>query len=106
MVEQMESGGFELVTNEAKAKQPDTKTVFVVGGDGPIRFCILLIVSLGGDRKTELDIRLDFSRMDLTVEGSKFYSAFLEHTVEIQAVITAAVVMLMASIPALVPNRF
>lgn len=106
MIEQVEASGFELVPDEAKSEQPDTETVFVVGGDGPIRFCVLLIVSLGRDRKTELDVCLDLSRMDFTVEGSKLNGALLKHTVEIQAVITAAVVMLMASVRTMVPNRF
>lgn len=63
MIEQVEASGFELVPDEAKSEQPDTETVFVVCGDGPIRFCVLLIVSLGGDRKTELDVCLDLLLM-------------------------------------------
>ena len=106
VVEQVKPGSFKLVTNETEAEQPDPETIFVVGGDGSIRFCILLIVGLGGDRKAELDVRLDLSRMDLTVEGPKFNGALLKHTVEIQAMVTAAVVMLMASVLTTVPYRF
>ena len=42
--------------------------------------------------------------MEVTVESTEFHRAFLEHAVQIQAVVAAVVIMLPAAIVAVVPD--
>ena len=106
MIQQMPPGGFELVPDHTEAQKPHTKGVFFIAGLCFRRTCRPLVERLCGHGKTELDVCLDFPGVQLSVECPELHRAFLEHAVQIQAVVAAVVIMLPAAVPAVVPDAF
>ena len=104
VIQQVFSGCLELLADHAQAQQPNAKGVFLVGR---LRFrgaCRPLVEGLRGDGEAELDVRLDFSGVELAVERPELHGPFLENTVEIQAAVAAVVVVGVAAVAAVIPQ--
>ncbi|ERI89941.1 hypothetical protein HMPREF1982_04207 [Clostridiales bacterium oral taxon 876 str. F0540] len=63
-----------------------------------------MVQRLCGNGKAELNVRLDFPGMGGGIEQSEFYCAFLENAVQIEAVISAVIVVDAAPVAAVVPD--
>ena len=71
-------GGLKLITNQPQPEQPSAEGVFLVGGLGFGAAGAALVERLSANRQRELDICLDFSGVERTVEQPEFHRAFFE----------------------------
>ena len=104
--QQVLTGGFELIANQPQPQKPGAEGVLFVlrlgsGAHGP-----LLDQRLMGDCQTQLDVTLDFSRVEGRIEHPKLNGSLAEHTVQIQGMIPGAVVVNTPPGRAVVPQGF
>lgn len=100
---QMLTCGLKLVAYHSKTEQPSAEGVFFIAALGDPSACAPLRESLIGYGKTELNVRLYFSRMGGGIKEPEFNCTLAEQTVQIKTVIAALVVMFMAAVLAAVP---
>ena len=102
----MLAGGFEFIPDQPQPKQPSAEGVFFVlrlgfdAGSAPLHKRLM------GDGEAKLDIGFDLTGMKGGVEHTEFYRAFGEHTVQIQRMVAAIVVVNIPSASAVVPKLF
>lgn len=104
MLQQMKPGGFEFVTDKPQPKEPGSEGIFLVGASGFLAAGAPLVESLRGDGKAELDVCLDLACVSGGIKQPELDSALLEHAVQVQAVVSAVVVMLAVTVAAVVPD--
>lgn len=102
----MEPGGGEFIANHAHSQEPCSEGVFLVTALGLDPAGASLVQGLGGDGEAKLDIRLDFPGVGRAVEEPVFYRTFLEHAVEIQAVVPGIIIMIVSPAIAAIPDPF
>ena len=93
ILKQVVAASFKFVANQTKAKHPAAEGVFfIVCFRFPSR-SFLLGQRLMGHGKAELDVGFDFAGVEGAVEKAEFNGPFSEGSVEVQAVVAAAVVV-------------
>ena len=102
----MLAGCFKLVPDEPKPQQPGAEGVFLIfrlrldSGRSPLHKRLM------GNGKAQLDICLDLSGVKGGVKHTEFNRAFGEHAVQIEGMVAADVIMMIAAAPSVVPKFF
>ena len=107
VLEQVCPGGLELLAVHSQAEEPAPEGVRRVVGLRAGRAGARHRQGLVGNRKAKLDVGLDLARVEGRVESPELDGALLEHTVQVQQVVAAGVVVLVCMpfpVPVVVPN--
>ena len=91
-------GGFKFIAVHFQPQEPAPEGVGGVVGFCAARARCAYREGLVGNRHAQLDVGLDFARVKCAVEGPELNGALLEHTVQVQQVVAALVVMLVGAV--------